>query len=307
MKTISRLIIIFFFLSLFMQGRATAVAEEIPLIVSIYPLEDITKNIGRQRVIIKTLIPPGASPHAFEPSPADIKELTTAKLFIKIGAGLEFWAERFVKAAKRDIKIIDLSETIPLLKGFKEECEGIHEHHDHKHHHDHTGADPHYWLDPVLVKSMVDRITTELIRIDPAGKDFYIENAQAYKKRLGALHEEIKKRLSTLQKREFVAFHPAWNYFSKRYGLKPLYIVEAAGRELRPGSITEIIKFIKKKNIKVLFSEPQMNPGLVEALARESGARILMLDPLGSPEIPGRDHYIDLMRYNLSQLEEALR
>ncbi len=283
--------------------------EVIPVIVSIYPLEDITKNIGRERVTVKTLIPAGSSPHAFEPSPAEIKEFTKAKVFIKIGAGLEFWAERFVRAAKRDIRVVDLSETIPLINGFKEKGH-THEHEGFKekgHTHEHGGADPHYWLDPVLVKSMVDSITATLIRIDPVWKDFYIENAVAYKRRLDGLHEEIKKRISRLQKREFVALHPAWNYFSKRYGLKPLYIVEATGRELRPGNITEIVKFIKEKNIKVLFSEPQLSPALVEALARESKARILTLDPLGSPQIPGRDNYIDLMFYNLSRLEEALR
>lgn len=292
MKIVLKIFLLFLFIIL----PTGTYAEELNIVVSIYPLEDITKNIGKERVSVKTLIPAGASPHAFEPSPRDIKELTKARLFIKIGAGLEFWAERFVRSAKGDIKVIDLSETIPLIK-FKEKGGETHEH---------SGADPHYWLDPVLVRSMVDTIAATLIRLDPLWKDFYIENATAYKKRLDALHEEIKKRISRLQKREFVSFHPAWNYFSKRYGLKPLYIVEAAGRELRPGNITEIVKFVKKKNIKVLFSEPQLNPAPVEAIARESGARILMLDPLGSP-IPGRDNYIDLMLYNLSQLEEALR
>lgn len=217
---------------------------EIPVVVSIFPLEDITKNIGRERVTVKTLIPAGASPHAFEPSPRDIKELTKARLFIKIGAGLEFWAERFVRSAKRDIKIVDLSETIALLKGIDE---------GHGHFHD---ADPHYWLDPLIVKSMVDTITATLIRLDPLWKDFYIDNATAYKKRLDNLHEEIKKRISRLPRKEFIAFHPAWNYFSKRYGLKPLYIVEAPGRELRPGNIKKIIEFMKEKKLKQYLPNP---------------------------------------------------
>lgn len=291
MLFVMRSLLKIFFLFLFVVLPAGIYAEELNIVVSIYPLEDITKNIGKERVSVKTLIPAGASPHAFEPSPRDIRELTKARLFIKIGAGLEFWAERFVRSAKKDIKILDLSETIPLLKGVEE-----------GHYHD-----PHYWLDPVLVKSIVDSIAATLIRLDPLWKDFYIENATIYKKRLDALHEEIKKRISRLQKREFVALHPAWNYFSKRYGLKPFYLVEAPGRELRPGNIKRIVEFIKQKRIKVIFGEPQFSPQLVESIAAESGARVLFLDPIGSKDIQGRNNYIDLMLYNLSQLEEALR
>ncbi|MCX7792821.1 MAG: metal ABC transporter substrate-binding protein [Thermodesulfovibrionales bacterium] len=282
-------------LTLFLFIPINLGAEELNILVSIYPLEDITKNIGRQRVTVRTLIPAGANPHAFEPAPSEIRELTKTRLFIKIGAGLEFWAERFVRSAKKDIRILDLSKNIPLLEAVEE-----------GHGHSHEG-DPHYWLDPVLVKSMVDSITATLISLDPGWRDFYIENATEYKKRLDDLHKEIKKRISQLPKKEFVALHPAWNYFSKRYGLNPIYIIEGAGRELRPGNIKRIIDFMREKKTKAIFGEPQFSTHLVEALARESGAMILMLDPIGGRDIPGRDSYINLMLYNLSMFEKALR
>jgi zinc transport system substrate-binding protein len=292
------LILLSFFIHRLLYGA------EISIVVSIYPLEDITKNIGKERVSVKTLIPPGASPHAFEPKPSDIKELTKASMFIKIGAGLELWSEGFVRSAKKSIRIVDLSETIELLKG-----------QDHQSHHGHSKShfrhqheiDPHYWLDPVIAKSMVDRITAELIRIDPSSKDFYITNATNYKKELDSLNERIKERLSRLKKKRFVAFHPAWNYFSKRYGLEPLYIVEATGRELRPKNIKYIVDWMRKENIKVVFGEVQFSPQIAEAIASEAGARLLMLDPIGSPYIPERNSYINLLLYNITQLEEALR
>jgi zinc transport system substrate-binding protein len=292
------LILLSFFIHRLLYGA------EVSIVVSIYPLEDITKNIGKERVSVKTLIPPGASPHAFEPKPSDIKELTKASMFIKIGAGLELWSEGFVRSAKKSIRIVDLSETIELLKG-----------QDHQSHHGHSNShfrhqheiDPHYWLDPVIAKSMVDRITAEFIRIDPSSKDFYITNATNYKKELDSLNERIKERLSRLKKKRFVAFHPAWNYFSKRYGLEPLYIVEATGRELRPKNIKYIVDWMKKENIKVVFGEVQFNPQIAEAIASEAGARLLMLDPIGSPYIPERNSYINLLLYNITQLEEALR
>jgi len=284
------LILLSFFIHRLLYGA------EVSIVVSIYPLEDITKNIGKERVSVKTLIPPGASPHAFEPRPSDIKELTKASMFIKIGAGLELWAEGFVRSAKKSIRIVDLSETIELLEGPTDS--------QHGHSHD---LDPHYWLDPVIAKSIVDRITAELIRLDPSSKDFYITNATHYKKELDNLNKIIKKRLSRLKKKRFVAFHPAWNYFSKRYGLEPLYIVEATGRELRPKNIKYIVDWMKKEKIKVVFGEVQFSPQIAEAIASEAGARLLMLDPIGSPHIPERNSYIKLILHNLTQLEEALR
>lgn len=266
---------------------------ELKVIVSIYPLEDITKNIGGKRISVKTLIPPGVNPHAYEPPPSDIKELGKASLFIKIGAGLEFWAEGFVRSVKKEIPVLDLSEGLKLLNP--------------RDRHSHEGGDPHFWLDPIIVKSIVDRITLMLIRLDPEGRDFYISNASAYKKKLDELHETIKKRISLLKKKRFVALHPAWNYFSLRYGLKPLYIIEGCGREPRPGNIKRIIDTMKREKIKVVFSEPQFNPQIAEAIASEVGGRVLLLDPIGSPHSSGRKTYIDLMLYNLRQLEEALR
>jgi ABC-type Zn uptake system ZnuABC Zn-binding protein ZnuA len=95
--------------------------------------------------------------------------------------------------------------------------------------------------------------------------------------------------------------------FLKRYGLEPLYIVEATGRELRPKNIKYIVDWMKKENIKVVFGEVQFNPQIAEAIASEAGARLLMLDPIGSPYIPERNSYINLLLYNITQLEEALR
>lgn len=293
-------LIIVLLLGLLSVSGASNSPGEINVVVSIYPLEDITKNIGGERVNVKTLIPAGASPHAFEPSPSEIKALTRADVFIKIGAGLEFWAERFVKGARKNIKVLDLSLSVPL--------EGIVPHyHDSKYHGPESGYDPHYWLDPVIARDIVDVITIELIRLDPAWKAFYIKNASLYKKKLSELHEEVKKHISRFNRKEFVALHPAWNYFSKRYGLKPLYIIEIPQIEPRPQKIKEIVERLKNKKIKAVFSEPQINPQIAKAIAREAGVRVLFLDPIGSPTISGRDTYIDLILYNTRMLEEALR
>ncbi|BCB95836.1 periplasmic solute-binding protein [Dissulfurispira thermophila] len=294
---------VFLFLLIYLFFARAVLAEPVKVIVSIHPLYDITKQIGKDKVIVKTLLPPAASPHTFEPTPKQMMELYNAKVFIKIGAGLEFWADRVVKAASnKNLMVIDLSNDMPLIYG-------IHEH-EHEHGHGHKGqtADPHFWLDPVLTKKIVDRVANTLIKIDPQNRKLYTDNADSYKKELDRLNEEILQKVKIFKTREYVTFHPAWNYFSKRYGLKVIGVIEEApGRELAPRDIARIIQGLKKSNARVVFAEPQFNPKIAEAIAKEVNAKVLFLDPIGAANIPDRDTYIKLMRYNLLQMEKAMR
>jgi zinc transport system substrate-binding protein len=289
------------FLLISLSFAHTALAEPIKVVVSIHPLYDITKQIGKDNVLIKTLLPPAASPHTFEPTPKQMMELHDARIFIKIGAGLEFWAERIVKAvSNKNLIVVDLSKDMPLIYGT----------HKHKHGHEHAGqiADPHFWLDPVLTKKIVDRIANTLIKIDSINKKFYTNNAENYKKELDKLNEEIIQKVGTFKTKDYVTFHPAWNYFSKRYGLRVIGVIEdAPGREAAPGDVARIIKDLKKSNIRVVFAEPQLNPKIAEAIAKEANAKVLFLDPIGASNAPDRDSYLKLMRYNISQMERAMK
>ncbi len=282
-------------------------AEQVKVVVSIHPLYDITKQIGKDKVKVKTLLPPAASPHTFEPTPKDMMELSDAKAFIKIGAGLEFWAERVVKAAaNKNLAVIDLSNGMPLIYGIDK-----HYHnngHDHGHKHKRDAADPHFWLDPILAKKIVDRITETMAELDPSNSSYYKANAEAYKKELDKLHSEIARRVNGFTTKEYVTFHSAWNYFSKRYGLTIVGVIEEApGREPAPKDISRIVKELKKIRAKAVFAEPQFNPKIAEAVAQEAGAKVLFLDPIGASNAPDRDTYIKLMLYNISRMERALK
>lgn len=283
---------------------SSAFAEQVKVVVSIHPLYDITKQIGKDKVKVKTLLPPAASPHTFEPTPKDMMELHDAKAFIKIGAGLEFWAERTVKAAaNKKLAVIDLSKDMTLIYGVDE----------HKHEHDHDqghkgAADPHFWLDPVLTKEIADRITETMVKLDPSNSSFYKANAEAYKKELDKLHSEIARRVNGFTTKEYVTFHSAWGYFSKRYGLKVIGVIEKApGREPAPKDIARIVKELKRIRAKAVFAEPQFNPKIAEAVAQEAGAKVLFLDPVGASNAPDRDTYIKLMLYNVSRMEKVLK
>lgn len=292
----------------------SAASNPIPIAASIFPLADMTKRVGQDFVDVKIILPPGASPHTFEPTPMQMMDLSKARLFIKIGAGLEFWAEKLLRAGSpKDLTILDLSQGMPLLRGIHDHA---HEHQGKKEAHSHEksaqqreeGADPHYWLDPVLAQKMVERIAQSLGGMDPGYQKIFLENAVRFNAEIEKLHQEILGKVQQFKTREYVTFHPAWNYFSKRYGLKVIGVIEEApGREPLPRDITRMVRELKKFKTRIVFAEPQFNPKIAQAIAKEAGAEVLFLNPLGDPQNPEMNGYIRLMRYNLSQMEKAMR
>jgi len=264
-------------------------AKEKPMKVmaSIFPVADMARQIGGEHVEVHTILPPGASPHVFEPAPSVLKEFSRASLFLKIGAGLDLWADRLMAAAPRDMKAITLSEGLPLIGKDK-----------------FGRANPHVWLDPVLVIEMVQKIEKALSEIDPAHAPGYRKNAAAYIKELRELDAEIRNTVSGFMVKRYVSFHAAWDYFARRYGLINEGVIdEVPGREPTPQKVRALIRKIKEKNIKAIFAEAQFNPRTAEVIAREAGARVVILDPEGS--IAGGS-YIKLMRFNVARMKEAM-
>lgn len=268
-------------------------AGKVKVIASIAPLADFAKQVGGERVDVKLLLPPGASPHVYEPTPRSIKDVSDAKVFIKIGAGLEFWAEKIIKAlGNKKLIIVDSSSGVSLIRE--------------SHSHGSFGADPHIWLDPEIASSIVTKIEKAFIKADPMGSESYKQNAFKYKEKLSQLDKEISEKVKTFRIKEYVTFHPAWNYFSRRYGLRVAGIIEESpGKEPSPKHIAKIIKEINRIGSRVVFVEPQFNPKIAEAVAKESGARVLYLDPIGGQK--GRETYIDMMRYNISVMESVMK
>jgi zinc transport system substrate-binding protein len=266
---------------------------EVKVIASIAPLADFAEQVGGELADVKLLLPPGASPHVFEPTPKAVKDVSVADIFVKIGAGLELWAEKIVKSsAKKDLITVDASAGVKLIKG--------------PHAHGTSGADPHIWLDPLIAVSIVTKIEKAFIQSDPKNAAYYEKKSSLYRARLAQLDGEIAQRVGKFRIKEYVTFHPAWNYFSRRYGLHVAGVIEESpGREPGPRHIAKIIKEIRRIGSGVVFVEPQFNPKIAEVIARESGAKILVLDPIQGPK--GRDTYIDMMRYNVSVMEGAMR
>jgi len=222
------------------------------------------------------------------------KELYQSKLFFEVGAGLDFWAEKLVKGIKSDIRVVVLSNGMKLLK---EEGGGGHEH---------GAGNPHVWLDPVLAAQMVRKIQKVLEETDPRGAEIYRKRGADYIGKLKILDAEIRKTIETFAIKSFVSFHPAWDYFALRYGLGDAGVIEESpGKEPVPRKLEAIVKAIRHYHIRAVFAEPQLNPKIADVIAQEAGVKVVMLDPIGG--LPGRETYLELMRYNLRQMKDAMQ
>jgi zinc transport system substrate-binding protein len=294
---------------LIIQFPATScLAEKIPVIASIYPVADMVRQVGGNQVQVICALPPGASPHTFEPKPSLMREFSSARIFFMIGAGLEFWAGKFIKLAGPNLLTVVLSRGVDLIASTEHE----HEHHPNEKEalglkNEPAAANPHIWLDPVIAKSMVNKIADALCKVDPRHTPYYNERRRNYLKSLDRLDHLIAAETARFKNKRFVAFHPAWDYFARQYGLKPAGVIEAApGRNPTPMQIKNIIEAIKQYHIHAVFAEPQLNPRAAEIIAKEAHVKVLLLDPLGGPDQPYGNTYVDLMTHDLSILKEAM-
>jgi zinc transport system substrate-binding protein len=165
--------------------------------------------------------------------------------------------------------------------------------------------DPHIWLDPVIAMDIVRKIQHALSTADPKNSKYYEKNASAYIERLAALNRQIAEQVQKFRTKEYVTFHPGWNYFSRRYGLKVIGVIEEGpGKEPSPRHLGKILTELRKMKAKVVFAEPQFSTRMADAIAREAGAKVLLLDPIGGQK--GRETYVELMHYNLSEMQKAM-
>ena len=290
----------------------SCLAEKIPVIASIYPVADMVRQVGGDHVRVTCVLPPGASPHTFEPKPDLVRAFSSARIFFMIGAGLEFWAGKFIQLSGPNLLTVVLSRGVDLIASTEHDHEHDLEGHPHENEaktlkNEPAVANPHIWLDPVIVKSMVHKITAALCEVDPRHVPYYNERSQNYLKELDRLDHLIAGTTARFKNKKYVAFHASWDYFARQYGLEPAGVIEAApGRNPTPLQIKKIIAAIKQYHIRAVFAEPQLNPRAAEVIAKEARVRILLLDPIGGPKQPYGNTYVDLMTHDLNILKEAM-
>jgi uncharacterized membrane protein YraQ (UPF0718 family)/ABC-type Zn uptake system ZnuABC Zn-binding protein ZnuA len=282
------------------QGGAPAPAApqeaHLEVVTSIYPLESIVRALGGHRVAVSTLLPPGASPHTFEPLPGDVARLGRARYFVRMGAGLDDWAEKLTVAAGPTLEtvvVLDLEgvETISVARK-----KGP------------AAVDPHAWLDPILVRdALVPGLLQVLAAADPTDAEQYRARAALFVNRLTRLDGEIRSTLRGARGRGYVAYHDGWRYFARRYGLEAVGVVHQGGaEEPTPLELARLVDAARLAAVPAILVEPQFDARVAEVIAAEFGGRTVEVDPLGTPSDPARSTYEGLMRYNAEGFAKAL-
>jgi zinc transport system substrate-binding protein len=262
-------------------GNASGNASHrIKVATTIPPLGEFVRAVGGEKVEVTVVVPPGAEPHTFEPTPSLMMAVAKADLYVMNGAGLEFWMDKLLGANKRMV-VVDSSQGVALLQENAGEI------------------DPHIWLSLRNAAVQVDRICNGLIEVDSQNKDYYSKNRDDYLSKLKALDVELNLTFAGKRSKIFIVHHPAWPYFARDYDLSQVPLMENE-KEPGPKYLGEVIELARKNNITTIFVEPQFNPKSAEVIAREMDARIVALDPLAG-------NYLDNMRNASREIAQSLK
>ena len=262
----------------------------------------ITDGVSEPNV----LLPTGASPHDFSLRPSDIRSINDADLVVWVGPELEGF---MTKPLAKHPHALTLTQ-VPGMPLFNYVTQESHNDHDHEHEaqahgdhdeghegHHHEGVDPHLWLGPTQAKVIAKAIATELGKQDPANQARYAANLAAFDAKVDAKDKVIAEQMKAVNQKGYFVFHEAYGYWERHYGMssKGHFTVSP---ERRPGAKTlvEIRKALEEKQASCIYAEPQFSPAVIESVARNTGAKVLLLDEVGEQVPLGPDAYPHFMQ-----------
>jgi ABC-type Zn uptake system ZnuABC Zn-binding protein ZnuA len=272
-------------------------------------LADIAQNVAGTRLKVETLIPLGVDPHAFEPTPADVRRVADSQVLIANGAGLEEYLEKLLANAGGKRLVVEAAAGLTsrtAQPGEKSETEDASAHH-------HEG-DPHFWLDPNNVIRYVENIRDGLSQADPAGAATYRANADAYIAQLKELDRWIAAQVQAIppERRLLVTNHESFGYFADRYGFKVVGTIMpsvSTGASPSAQQLAALINQIKSAKVKAIFLETGTNPQLAKQIAQETGILVvteLYTHSLTEAKGPAPT-YLMMMKYNVQAIVNALK
>ena len=283
----------FFIACMLAFAPSAGAADPLRVLTSFLPMEIFTRNVvgDAPGVTVVSMLPASMGcPHDYALTPGDMKKIASADLFVVNGYGMEEFLGEPVLRANPKLRIAETARAVPPIHGG----------------HGHGDINPHTWVSPRNAIRQVREIEKALSAAMPVSAGAFRRNADAYVSRLSTLAEEFEAAAKTFRRRNIVTFHNVFDYLARDLGLTVVGEIETApGQEPSAGEIRNLSRTIRERKVPVVFSEPQYSPKLAEALAREAGVPVRVLDPVatGSPALTA---YEDAMRRNLSTLKEAL-
>lgn len=254
--------------------------------VSIQPQAYFVERVGGERVEVEVLVGSGQSPHTFEPTAKQIVRLSECAVYFRIGVDFERALVPRLEKMFRGLKIVDVRAGVPLRR--MEPAEACTHDHDHAAH-DHApsqpsddpyaGYDPHVWLSPQRVKTIVQTTCDTLCGLDPGHAADYRRNLAAFQEDLDRVQAEIAAVLGPLKGQKVYVFHPAFGYFLEDFGLVQVP-VEVAGKQPPARQLIRLIDQAKAERVRVIFVQPQFSKKSAQTVAEAIGGAVVAIDPL---------------------------
>ena len=284
-------LLLFMLTTLFILGCGSdkSSSDKIKAAASFYPMAEFTRAIGGDLVVVDTLVPDGVEPHDWDPSPRDLTRLGKSKIFVYNGH-IESWAESALDAlSERKITAVEAGHGLDKING---------------------RIDPHIWISPAKALIEVNKITEAFCKVDPQHADNYKQNSLKYSQELQKLDAELKELSKTAKNKKFITAHAAFGHLAADYGLEQLAIAGISPEaEPTPKDLQRLVRLVKQEKLKYIFMETLASPKLTELISKETGAKILVLDPIEGLDEEGRKEkltYVKLMQNNIKNLRLAL-
>lgn len=260
---------------------------KISVVVSGYVPYTLAKQIGGDKISLSMLLPANAEPHSFEPAPGDMVAVRRADVFVYVSPRIEPWAKDVLSAAGPETLAVESAAFAA------------------------PSDDPHVWMDFDNAGKIAAALAGALSEKDPQNKAFYQQNLDAFQTELAALDADYSRSLAECRTREVVHIgHLAFKNLARRYNLSLSALAGSShDGEHSARKLAELVKFIRQKNVKTIFTEETLSPRLSGAVAEETGAQILPLytvEHVGKEDFDRGVTYTELMRRNLESLKRGL-
>lgn len=285
-------VLLFILIALFIMGCGSNTSKQgkLKTAASFFPMAEFTRAVGGDLVDVETLVPDGVEPHDWEPSPRDLTRLGKAQIFVYNGF-VESWSDAALEAlSERKITALEAGQNLCKISG---------------------RLDPHVWVSPAKALLEVERITETFCKVDPQHAERYKSNSQKYCQELQKLDRELKELSKTAKHKKFITAHAAFGHLAADYDLEQLAIAGISPEaEPTPKDLQKLVRLVKQEQVKYIFMETLASPKLTELIAKETGAKILVLDPLEGLDEEGRQlklTYLKIMQNNIKNLRRALK
>ncbi len=277
-------------------------SKKLSIVCTLFPQYDFAKQIVGSTADITLLLTPGTDSHSYDPSPADMVKINECDLFVYTGELMEPWAAQVIETLPETVRVIDVSDGLELSAAKHDKAQG--DEHEHS-------ADPHVWTNPRNAVKITQRIADMLCEIAPDNTDEYVTAANEYIAELTELDSELEEAVkATSYKKIVVCDRFSMHYFCERYGLEYIAALDSCteNTEPSPSVIVQITGEVEENNIPVVFASELSNRKVADAVALQTGAKVLELHSchnLSAEDFAAGETYLSLMQRNLQNLKIA--